>query len=33
MKTKNKISGHIIRSGAWAVFLSVAFMAATLGFD
>jgi hypothetical protein len=33
MKTKSKISGHIIRSGAWVVFLSVGFMAATLGFD
>ncbi len=29
MKTKNKISGHIIRSGAWAVFLSAAFIAAS----
>ena len=27
MKTKSKISGPIIRSGAWAVFLSVAFIA------
>ena len=27
MKTKSKISGYIIRSGAWAVFLSVAFIA------
>src|SRR5512133_3565456 len=27
MKTKDKISGYIIRSGAWAVFLSVAFIA------
>ena len=27
MKTKSKISGHIIRGGAWAVFLSVAFIA------
>jgi N-acetylneuraminic acid mutarotase len=26
MKTKSKISGYIIRSGAWAVFLSVAFI-------
>jgi hypothetical protein len=33
MKTKSKISGHIIRGGAWAVFLSVAFIAATSGFD
>jgi hypothetical protein len=29
MKAKSKISGYIIRSGAWAVFLSVAFIAAT----
>jgi N-acetylneuraminic acid mutarotase len=27
MKTKTKISGHIIRGGAWAVFLSLAFLA------
>ena len=27
MKTKSKISGHIIRSGAWTVFLSVVFVA------
>jgi N-acetylneuraminic acid mutarotase len=27
MKTVNKISGHIIRGGAWAVFLSVVFIA------
>src|SRR5206468_4351867 len=27
MKTKSKISGYIIRSGTWAVFLSVAFIA------
>jgi len=33
MKTKSKISGHIIRGGAWAVFLSVAFIAATSAFD
>ena len=33
MKTKSKISGHIIRSGAWAVFLSVAFIAASSAFD
>ena len=32
MKTKSKISGHIIRSGAWAVFLSVAFIAASSAF-
>lgn len=29
MKTKSNIGGHIIRSAAWAVFLSVAFIAAT----
>jgi N-acetylneuraminic acid mutarotase len=29
MKAKSKISGYIIRSGAWAVFLSVAFIAAS----
>jgi hypothetical protein len=29
MKTKSKISGHIIRSAAWAVFLSGAFIAAS----
>ncbi len=29
MKTKSKISGHIIRGGAWAVFLAVAFIAAS----
>jgi hypothetical protein len=29
MKTQGKISGHIIRSGAYAVFLSVAFIAAS----
>jgi len=33
MKTKSKISGHIIRGGAWAVILSVAFIAATSAFD
>ena len=33
MKTKSKISGHIIRGGAWAVFLSVAFIAASSAFD
>src|SRR5258707_12721939 len=27
MKTKSKTSGYTIRSGAWAVFLSVAFIA------
>src|SRR5260370_22260752 len=29
MKTKSRISGHIIRSAAYAVFLSVAFIAAS----
>ena len=33
MKTKDKISGYIIRSGAWAVFLSVAFIADSSAFD
>ena len=33
MKTKSKISGHIIRGGAWAVFLSVAFIAASSAFQ
>ena len=33
MKTKSKISGYIIRSGAWAVFLSVAFIAASSAFN
>ena len=33
MKTKSKISGYIIRSAAWAVFLSVAFIAASSAFD
>ena len=33
MKTKSKISGHIIRSAAYAVFLSVAFIAASSAFD
>ena len=33
MKTKSKISGHIIRSVAYAVFLSVAFIAASLAFQ
>ena len=33
MKTKSKINGHIIRSGAWAVFLSVAFIAASSASD
>src|SRR6476646_6914721 len=29
MKAKSKISGYIIRSGVWAVFLAVAFIAAS----
>jgi len=33
MKTKSKISGHIIRSAAYAVFLAVAFIAATSAFN
>ena len=33
MKTKNKISGYMIRSAAYAVFLSVAFIAITSGFN
>ena len=33
MKTKSKTSGYIIRCGAWAVFLSVAFIAATSAFQ
>ena len=33
MKTKSKISGHIIRSAAYAVFLSVAFIAASSAFN
>ena len=33
MKTKSKISGYIIRSAAYAVFLSVAFIAATSAFN
>jgi len=33
MKTKSKISGHIIRSAAYAVFLSVAFIALSSAFD
>ena len=33
MKTKSKISGYIIRSAAWAVFLSVAFIAASWAFN
>ena len=33
MKTKSKIGGHIIRSGAYAVFLSVAFIGASSAFD
>ena len=33
MKTKSKISGYIIRSAAYAVFLSVAFIAASSAFQ
>jgi N-acetylneuraminic acid mutarotase len=33
MKTKSKISGHIIRGVAYAVFLAVAFTAASWAFD
>ena len=33
MKTKSKISGYMIRSAAYAVFLSVAFIAASSAFD
>src|SRR6266567_3206094 len=33
MKTKSAISGHIIRGAAWAVFLSVAFIALTSAFN
>ena len=33
MKTKDKISGYIIRSGAYALFLSVAFIAASSAFN
>ena len=33
MKTKSKISGHIIRSVVYAVFLSVAFIAASSAFN
>ena len=33
MKTKSKISGHIIHSAAYAVFLSVAFIAASSAFN
>ena len=33
MKTKNKISGYMIRSAAYAVFLSVAFIAASWAFQ
>ena len=33
MKTKSKISGHIIRGAVCAVFLSVAFIAASSAFD
>ena len=33
MKTKSKISGHMIRSVVYAVFLSVAFIAASWAFQ
>jgi len=33
MKTKSRISGYMIRSTAYAVFLSVAFIAASSAFD
>ena len=33
MKTKSKMRGHIFRGGAWTVFLSVAFIAASSAFD
>jgi hypothetical protein len=33
MKTKSKISGYMIRSGAWTVFLSVVFIALSSAFD
>jgi hypothetical protein len=33
MKTKSKNNAHIIRSAAWAVFLSVAFIAASSAFN
>ena len=33
MKTKSKISGYMIRSAAWAVFLSVAFIAVSWAFQ
>src|SRR5262245_12582363 len=33
MKTKSKIAGHIIRSAAYAVFLSVAFIALSSAFQ
>src|SRR4029077_5527928 len=33
MKAKGKISGHIIRSAAYAVFLSVAFIALSSAFQ
>ena len=33
MKTKSKISGYVIRSAAYAVFLSVAFIAASSAFN
>jgi len=33
MKTKSEISGYIVRSAAWALFLSVAFIAASWAFQ
>jgi len=33
IKTKSRISGYIIRSSAWAVFLAAAFSAASSAFD
>ena len=33
MKTKSKISGHIVRGAVYAVFLSVAFMAFSSAFN
>ena len=33
MKTKSRISGYMIRSAAYAVFLSVAFIAASWAFQ
>ena len=33
MKTKDKIGCYIIRSGVWAVFLSIAFIALSSAFN